>query len=145
MVHRLAHENPAHVRPPFSIDGRMRIAILVRILMMNAMRGHPENRPALKSKRGADGQEILDPLRRLIAAVREQAMIAHADAQAARNPPQEHGDKQRLPCEEEKRRNGSDVKQRHEDRGHPVDLAICSLSFFQAFQLHVQSRPRSWS
>ena len=83
MVHGLAHENPAHVCPPFSIDRRMRIAIFIGKLMMDAVRGNPENWAALKRKRGANRQEILNPFRSLVAAVREQAMISHADAQAA--------------------------------------------------------------
>src|SRR6266446_299060 len=117
----------------------MRIAILIRILMMNAVRGHPENWSAFESERGADSQKILHPLRRLVAAVREQAMIAHADAQAPRHPPQEHGDEQCLPREEEKRRHSADVKRRHERRRHPIYFAVYRLSFFQAFQLHVQN------
>src|SRR5271170_5161661 len=107
--------------------------------MMNAVRSDPENRSAFKGERGADGQEVLHPLRRLVAAVREQAMISHPDSQAARNPPQEHGDKQSLPCEEKKCRHSAHVKQTHKDRGHPVHFAVCRLSFFQAFQLHFQS------
>src|SRR5258708_26059063 len=142
MVHRLAHQNPAHVRPPFAVDGRMRIAIFTRILMMNAVGSHPENGSALERQRSADRQEILDPLRSLVAAVCEQAMIAHADAQAARHPPQEHGDEQRLPCEEEKSGHCSNVEEHHECRGHPIKFAICSLSFFQAFQLHFHEGPQ---
>jgi hypothetical protein len=61
----------------------MRIAILVGILMMNAMRRHPENRSALQRQRGTDRQKIFDPLRSLIPTMREQAVIRHADAQAA--------------------------------------------------------------
>src|ERR1700751_2457319 len=44
MVHRLAHENPTHVRPPLAIDGRVRIAFLIEKLMMDAVRRDPENR-----------------------------------------------------------------------------------------------------
>src|SRR5580692_5009585 len=127
------------MRPPLALDRRMRVAILIRVLVMNAVRRDPENRSAFERERGADGQEVLHPLRSLVATVREQPMISHADTQAARNPPQEHGDEQSLPCEEEKRRHRAHVKQAHEDRGHPVHFTVCRLPFFQAFQLHIQS------
>ena len=48
VVHRLAHQDPAHVRPPFAIVRRMRIAILIGILVMDAVRRYPENRAALE-------------------------------------------------------------------------------------------------
>ena len=70
--------------------GRVRIAFLVGELMMNAMRRHPENRTAFERERGAHRQEIFHPLGSLVAAMGQQAVIAHADAEAARDPPQEH-------------------------------------------------------
>src|SRR5580700_753318 len=117
----------------------MRVAVLIRVLVMNAVRRDPENRTAFERERSADGQKILHPLRRLVPTVREQAMISHADSQAARNPPQEHGNEQSLPCEEEKCRHRAHVKQAHKDRGNPVNFTVCRLPFFQAFQLHFQS------
>src|ERR1700722_20625798 len=104
------------MRPPFSIDGRMWIAILIGILMMNAVRSHPENRTTFEGERGANRQEILNPFRSLVSAVREQAVVSHANAQAAGNPPQEHRDKQCLPGEEKQSGHGSYVKQSHEHR-----------------------------
>ena len=62
---------------------------MVRMLMVNAMRGDPEDRPAFERERAADGQEVLDPLRRLVAAMRQQAVVAHADAERAGDPPQD--------------------------------------------------------
>jgi hypothetical protein len=47
-MHRLPGKNPAHVRPPFAIDGRMGITFLIGKLMMNAMRSYPENRSAFE-------------------------------------------------------------------------------------------------
>src|SRR5579864_5858150 len=44
VMHRFADENPAHMRPPLSVDGGMRVAFLVGVLMVDAVRGHPENR-----------------------------------------------------------------------------------------------------
>src|ERR1700683_2368900 len=61
VMHGLAHQDPAHVSPPLAIDRGMRVAFVIRILVMNAMRGHPENRSAFKGERGANCEEILDP------------------------------------------------------------------------------------
>jgi len=49
----------------------MRIALLIGILMMDAVRGHPENRAAFERERSAKGQGIFDPLGSLEAAVRQ--------------------------------------------------------------------------
>src|SRR4029077_9089755 len=50
VVHGLAHQNPAHMRPPLSISWGMRVAFLVRMLVVNSMCGHPENGAAFESK-----------------------------------------------------------------------------------------------
>ena len=100
MVHGLAHQDPAHVRPPFAVDRRMRVAFQIGILMMNAVRRHPENRPAFECQRRTPGQEVLHPLRRPVSAMRQQPVIAHADTEAARYPPQENGGKKCRPGKE---------------------------------------------
>src|SRR6266853_6642876 len=66
MVHGFAHKDPAHMSPPFTVDGRMRVAVHIRKLMMNAVRSHPENRSAFESEGGANCEEIFYPLRRLV-------------------------------------------------------------------------------
>ena len=71
VMHRLAHQNPSHVRPPLAINRRMRIALLIRKLMMDAVCGHPENRTALERQCGADRQKILNPFVGLESAVRQ--------------------------------------------------------------------------
>ncbi len=71
------------MRPEAAIARGVRIARLVGDLVMDAMRGHPENRAAFKRQRGTNGQEVFDPLRVLEAAMRQQPVIAHANAQAA--------------------------------------------------------------
>jgi hypothetical protein len=65
----------------------MRIAFHVSILVMDAMRRYPEERAAFQRQRGAEGDEIFEPLVRLETAVREQPVIRNADAQAAGDPP----------------------------------------------------------
>src|SRR5579864_7169669 len=44
MVHRPASENPTCVRPPLAVTRSVRVPFLVGIAMMNAVRGHPEDR-----------------------------------------------------------------------------------------------------
>ena len=128
VVHRLAGEDPAHVRPVGAFARRVRIAFVIRMLMMNAMRGDPEDRSALERERAAHRQEVLDPLRRLVAAMRQQAVIAHADAERAGDPPQDdrHGDGAGV--DEEERGHGADVERGHGDDRDPVELAFGGLA-----------------
>jgi hypothetical protein len=62
VMHGFTSEDPAHVRPPFSVARGVRITLLVCELMMNAVRSHPENGSAFKTQRAAEGKKILDPL-----------------------------------------------------------------------------------
>ena len=57
----LPDEKPAHMRPPGAVPRRMWIAGLVGFLMVNAMRGNPENRPAFQGQGSANRKEILQP------------------------------------------------------------------------------------
>ena len=83
VMETLAHEDPAHVRPERALTRRVRIAFLIRLLMMDAMRRDPEDRSAFERERAADREEVLDELGGLVAAVREQPVIRHADAEHA--------------------------------------------------------------
>ena len=64
VVLRFAEENPAHVRPEAADARRVRIERLVGVLMVQAVRGDPEDRPAFERQRAADREEILEQLRR---------------------------------------------------------------------------------
>ena len=130
VMHRLAHQNPSHVRPPFAIDRRMRIAFLIRKLVMNAVRRYPENRPAFERQRGANRQEIFHPLRSFVAAVREQPVIAHPDAQA---PETHHRNiaTNRAFQVKKKRLPPRPRETRHEHRRDPIDFAFTRLCSFQ--------------
>src|SRR5271154_3101670 len=99
----------------------MRIAVVVRKLMMDTVRGHPENRPAFERQRRAPGKKVFHPLRSLLPAMRQQAMIGHTDAEAAGNPPQENSDKKCRPGKEKQCRNRAHVKQSHGDRRAPIE------------------------
>ena len=106
--------DPAHVRPEAAIARRVRIAFHVSILVMDAMRRYPEKRSAFQRQRGAEGDEIFEPLISLEAAMREQPVISNADAQAAGNPPQKQRDEKSLPGKHEKRCDRAYVKCHHE-------------------------------
>jgi hypothetical protein len=48
----------------------MRILVLIGVLVMQAVRGDPENRAALERQRAADGEEVFEQLMGLETAVR---------------------------------------------------------------------------
>ena len=86
VVLRLPDENPAHVSPPGAIARRMWVAGLVGFLMVNAVRGNPENRPAFQRQGSANREAILEPSRNSIGTMSMQAMITHADAKSGGHP-----------------------------------------------------------
>src|SRR5579862_9526351 len=97
LVQAFAHQNPSHVGPPLAIERCVRIAFLIGELMMNAVSRDPENRSTFKGKSCTDGQEIFHPLRSFVSAMSEQAVVPHADAKAAGNPPEKTCDQECLP------------------------------------------------
>ena len=105
-----AAEDPAHVRPPRAFARRVRIAFMIGVLVVDAVRGHPEDRPAFERQRGAPGEEVLDPLVGLVAAVRQQAVIAHADAQHARDAVQRERREHRATIDVEERGDRASVE-----------------------------------
>ena len=124
MVHGFTNEDPAHVRPPFSIARRMRITLVVRELVMNTVRSHPEDGTAFETQCAAEGQKILDPLGSSVASMCEQSVIAHSDTQASRYPPENNCDKESFPGKKEQRRDCADMKCGHEKGCYPVDVAV---------------------
>ncbi len=83
---------------------------MVAVLVMNAMRGHPEDRPAFKRQRSADGEGVLQPLGNLVAAMRQQSVVAHANTDVDRNNIGENGHDQGAPAEIKERDNRADMK-----------------------------------
>ena len=96
--------------------------------MMDAMGGDPEDGSALKREGAAHGDEVLDPLGGAVAAVREQAMVGHADADVDGEEVGDDEGGEVLPGEEEERGDGSDVEEAHDDGGDPVDAAFLVLA-----------------
>ena len=83
VVHRPAGDQPADVGPETAFAGRVRVAFLVGVLMMHAVDRDPEDRSAFQGERGADGEKVLHPFGSFVAAMREEAMVAHAYAEAS--------------------------------------------------------------
>src|SRR5882757_4117914 len=80
VMQSVALQNPVHMCPPSAIVWRVRITFVVAELMMDAMRGYPEDRSTFERERGANRHGIFQPLRHLITAMRQQPVVAHADA-----------------------------------------------------------------
>src|SRR5436305_9917836 len=106
--------DPTHVRPEPAIARRVRIAFHVSILVMDAVRRHPEKRAAFQRQRGAEGNEIFEPFIGLESTVREQPVIRNANAKATSNPPQKQRDEKCLPREHKERCNRAYVECDHE-------------------------------
>jgi len=109
------------VRPEAAIAWGMWIAFHVSILVMDTVRRYPEKRASFKRQRGAEGDEIFEPLVRLETAMREQPVIRNPDAQASGDPPQKHRDEKRLPGKHEERCYGAYVKCDHKKSGQFSD------------------------
>jgi hypothetical protein len=105
----------------------MRVERLIGMLMMLPVDGDPEDRAALERQGAANGQEVLEQLRRLESAVGVQPVIAHADAKPDGDPVKKRGDQQVGPRELEQRRDGEDVEDDQHDAGQPVDLRIAGF------------------
>jgi hypothetical protein len=116
----IAEKDPTHVRPEAAITGRVRIAVVVRVLVVDAMRGNPEDWPTFKRQRTADGEKVLKRFRRLITAMGMKAVIAEADTETDRQPMQDDGDGKIGPTEKEKCRNRQNMKDHHHNGGDPV-------------------------
>src|SRR5262245_59444856 len=66
---------------------------------MEAVRGDPEDWPALERQRAADGEEVFEQLEGFESSVRVEPVITHADAEPHRDPIQNQGDDQTCPGE----------------------------------------------
>jgi hypothetical protein len=99
----------------------VRIAFHVSILVMDAMRRYPEKRAAFQSQRGAEGNEIFEPLIGLETAMRKQPVISNANAKAPGNPPQKQRDEKGLPGKHKKRCHSAYVECDHEKSGELSD------------------------
>ena len=95
---------------------------------MDAVGGDPEDGSALEREAAAGGDEVLQPLGGAIAAVGEQAVVGHADADVDGEEVHDEEGREILPGEEEERSDGADVEGAHGDGGDPVDAALLVLA-----------------
>ena len=126
VVQGLAAHDPTHVRPVAAIAGAVRVAGLVSELVMHTVRRHPEDRSALERQCRANGEEVLKPFGTLEAAMRQQAMIAEADAKAARYPIQKQTDEECFPAKHKQRRQGADMEGHHKAGSYPINAFVLS-------------------
>src|SRR5262245_23696822 len=98
----LARQNPARMGPPGALARRMRIAFLIGMLVMDAMCGDPENRSPFERERATPGEGVFDPLVCLVAAMGEQSVIAHANAEHSRGNVKNQRGENSSPIDEEK-------------------------------------------
>src|ERR1700686_1047939 len=109
----------------------MRVALFVRILVMDAMRSYPSDRATCERHGSANRHKVFHPSRSLIPAMSKQPVVAHADSHAARQPPQERGDRQGFPAKHEERCDGADMKSEHEKSCSPVQRLLKSWVLFE--------------
>jgi len=90
----------------------VRVAFAIGFLMVDAVRRDPEDRTALERQGAADGQEVLHPERRLVAAMRQEAVVRHADAEHAGDEIEDDSGNDRAWRDEEKGGDGGHMKMR---------------------------------
>jgi hypothetical protein len=124
VVVRVAKQDPPHVRPEATVPRCVRIAVVIGMLMMDAMRRNPENWPAFERQRAADGEKVFERLRCLVAPMGMQAVIPEADPEPDRQPVQHDGDRKIGPTEKEKGGDRQNMKDHHHDGGDPVQCRM---------------------
>src|ERR1051325_5460389 len=91
VILRSAAKNPADVCPPAAVARRVRVALAIRVRMMDAVRRDPLNRSAFDRQRTANNQKVFDQFWDFVTSMRNQSMKSHPDAQAAGNPIENRG------------------------------------------------------
>src|SRR5882672_4073670 len=134
-MHCLSRNDPAHVSEKSAVIRRMRIAFLVRILVVHAVRRYPRDRSAFNRQRSARRKDIFHPLMSFVAAMRQQPVITHSDAETAAHPISNDGEDKALPGKEEEGREGEDMKHDEKYGYAPNDRA--RKSFVVSQKAHV--------
>src|SRR5450631_1618705 len=141
-VERLAGDDPTHVRPPGAFLRRVRVALFIAVLMVDAVRGYPGDWSAFKGQSAAHGEKIFDHPGHLISAVYQQTVIAHADSTIDGKHIQHDCNNQVCPTEEEQRGDRADVKDDHKDGSNPDQTGFILRSAHANFSMH--SRRLDW-
>jgi hypothetical protein len=116
----------------------MRIAFLIRVLVMLTMCCDPKDRATFQSQCAAHSQKVLHPLRSLITSMGKKPMVSDTYAKTSGDPPQNHRKKECLPTEEEQRGQCADVERNHDEGGDPNDrLRKCSVMREELSHSHI--------
>src|SRR5229473_5195113 len=106
--------------------------------VMDAVGYDPVNGTAFKCERAAEGEKVFHQLWRLVATMGQESVKTHSHAQARGNPPQQDADQQGPPTEHKERGHRTDMKDRHEYGGIP-------LNTFGLFLSHCLAHSNSWA
>ena len=109
----------------------MRIAFLVRALMVQAMSCRPHQRRALSRSDGAEQDEELGRPRQLERLVRQVAVIAEADADAGREPVGDQRDGTAFQVKKNGSRQAAGVNADHPHQRRPVDVLPSELTWVE--------------
>ena len=115
-------ENPEHMGPHAAVPRGVGVAFLVTECMVFAVVCHPDERGALARDSTQEGKEKPHRSGCLEAAVREQTVIAEANAQAAGHPVERQTDGQPRPGEIEGCGERCQVHTTDPDDGGPVEV-----------------------
>lgn len=95
---------------------------------MDAVGGYPEYWTAFEGEASAHCDEVLYPLGNAVAAVGEEAMVGHADADVDGEEVHDEEGSHILPGEEEEGSDGTNMEEAHGDGRDPVDAALLMLT-----------------
>ena len=121
-------DDPTGVRPPCAIARRVGVAFVIGVLMMNAMGGDPEDGSTFEGHGSTGCDEVFQPTGNAVSAMREQAVVGHADADIDGEEVHDGEDGKILPAETEECGDGADMEERHDDGGDPVDASLLMLT-----------------
>ena len=88
--------------------------------MMYAMCSDPGDWPSFERQRATKGKEIFEQQRHLVRPMREESMVAHADAETCRKPLEKYSSGKQMPIEHKHCRKSPEMEQRHHGRDGPV-------------------------
>ena len=125
-------KDPAHMRPPCAVTGRVRVTRFVRFLVMDAVRGNPENGTALECHGSTKGEKVFKPLWHHVGAVSMQAVVAQPDAPTdgaiIHNGSRDQGSLGDI----EKGRDGPNMQGTKDDDVHPIRLRVLKINLLNA-------------
>src|SRR5205823_4466052 len=119
---RGAAQNPTNMRPPATIARRMRVAGLVSMGVMDAMRRNPLNRTTFDRQHATGHEEIFKQFRHFVTTMSDKAVKAHADTKTAGNPVKNHCAHHRRPTPEKESCDGGRMGHNEESSSAPVDV-----------------------